>query len=184
MNYQPFITTTFIVAAVSLPGLVTVQVQSAEHPHSAHQAADAPRTPTTNAPATNPFAKEARIDAETHSPPGVVGKNWPEPIEDSKRFGFLLVDQLEYRINSSAADTFRWDVVGWYGGDYNRLWVKTEGNWRTSGERGGEAEAQLLYGRLIAPFWDFQVGLRYDQFSGAGFDRSRGFAVIDRKSVV
>ena len=174
------IITTFIVAAVSLPGLVTVQVRAAEQAHSAHQTADAPRTPTTNAPAAiaNPFAKEARVDAETQSPPGVVGKNWPEPIEDSKRFGFLLVDQLEYRVNDSAADTLRWDAVGWYGGDYNRLWVKTEGNWRTSGERGGEAEVQLLYGRLIAPFWDFQVGLRYDQFSGAGFDRG------DRKSVV
>jgi copper resistance protein B len=62
--------------------------------------------------------------------------------------------------------------------DYNRLWMKMEGEWRTGGERGGEAEVQALYSRLIAPFWDFQVGLRYDQFSGAGFDRSRGFTVI------
>ncbi len=77
-----------------------------------------------------------------------------------------------------ASDTARWDVQGWYGGDYHRLWMKTEGEWRTGGERGGEAEVQLLYSRLLAPFWDFQVGLRYDQFSGAGFDRSRGFAVI------
>ena len=49
---------------------------------------------------------------------------------------------------------------------------------RTGGERGGEAEVQALYSRLIAPFWDFQAGLRYDQFSGAGFDRGRTFAVI------
>ena len=58
------------------------------------------------------------------------------------------------------------------------LFRSSEGGWRTSGERGGEFDAQALYGRLIAPFWDFQVGLRYGQFSGAGFDRSRGFAVI------
>ena len=178
MKYQPFITATFIVAAVSLLGLVTVPAQSAEQSHSAHQVADAPRTPTTNATTANPFAKEARVDVETQSPPGVVGKNWPEPVEDSQRFGFLLVDQLEYRIKSGADDTARWDVQGWYGGDYNRLWMKTEGEWRTGGERGGEAEVQALYSRLIAPFWDFQAGLRYDQFSGAGFDRSRGFAVI------
>ncbi len=116
-------------------------------------------------------------DAETQSPPGTVGTNWPKPVEDRQRFGYLLVDQLEYRLKDGP-DTMRWDATGWYGGDYNRLWLKTEGDWRTSGERGGEAEAQALYGRLIAPFWDFQVGLRYDQFSGAGFDRSRGFAVI------
>ena len=57
-------------------------------------------------------------------------------------------------------------------------WLKSEGDWRTSGESGGEAEIQALYGRLIAPFWDFQIGLRYDQFSGLDFDRSRAFAVI------
>jgi copper resistance protein B len=118
-----------------------------------------------------------RVDAETQSPPGVVGKNWPEPIEDSMRFASLLVDKLEYQMAESA-DILNWDVTGWYGGDYNRLWLKSEGGWRISGERGGAAQLQALYGRLIAPFWDFQVGLRYDQFSGAGFDRSRGFAVI------
>jgi len=78
----------------------------------------------------------------------------------------------------AGADTMRWDVVGWYGGDYNRAWLKAEGDWRIADERGGEAEVQALYGRLIAPFWDVQLGVRYDQFSGAGFDRSRGFAVI------
>lgn len=117
-------------------------------------------------------------DVNTQSPPGTVGMNWPRPVEDSQRYGFLLVDQLEYRVKNAADDTARWDVQGWYGGDYNRLWMKTEGEWRTDGERGGEAEVQALYSRLVAPFWDFQLGLRYDQFSGAGFDRSRGFAVI------
>ena len=178
MKYQRRITTTLVTAAISLLGFVSVPAQPAEQPHSAHQGADSPRTPTTNATSANPFAKEARVDTETQSPPGVVGKNWPEPVEDSQRFGFLLFDQLEYRMKSGADDTARWDVQGWYGGDYNRLWMKTEGEWRTGGERGGEAEVQALYSRLIAPFWDFQAGLRYDQFSGAGFDRGRTFAVI------
>ena len=118
-----------------------------------------------------------RVDAETQSPPGTVGKNWPQPVEDSQWFGSLLVDELEYQMRQGD-DAMRWDATGWYGGDYNRLWLKTEGEWRTSGERGGEFDMQALYGRLIAPFWDFQAGLRYGQFSGAGFDRSRGFAVI------
>jgi len=178
VKYQHRIIATLVAAAISLLGLVSVPVQAAEQAAPAHQGAHGKPTPTANAPAANPFAKEARVDAETQSPPGVVGKNWPEPVEDSQRFGFLLVDQLEYRMKSGADDTARWDVQGWYGGDYNRLWMKTEGEWRTGGERGGEAEVQALYSRLIAPFWDFQAGLRYDQFSGAGFDRSRGFAVI------
>ena len=125
----------------------------------------------------NSVAQAGRVDARTQSPPGVVGENWPAPVEDRQRFGSVLFDQIEYRLQNGA-DIARWDITGWYGGDYNRVWVKTEGDWRTSGEAGGEAEAQLLYGRLIAPFWDLQIGLRHDRLSGEGFDRGRTFAVI------
>jgi copper resistance protein B len=173
---QTYIPTTLATAAISLLGLFASSAQTAESPHSAHSGG-VKGTATVKVGVTNELSLE-RVSPETQSPPGTVGKNWPKPIEDSQPFGYLLVDQLEFRLKSGTADTARWDITGWYGGDYNRLWLKTEGEWRTSGERGGEAEVQALYGRLIAPFWDFQVGLRYDQFSGAGFNRSRGFAVI------
>ena len=176
MKPQTYIATTLATAAVSLLGLFAFSIRAAAQPAPAHQGTHGEPT-SEKAAATNFPAINERVDAETQSPPGIVGKNWPEPVEDSQRFRSLLVDQFEYRMKESA-DTLRWDAVGWYGGDYNRLWLKTEGEWRTSGERGGDAEVQALYGRLIAPFWDFQIGLRYDQFSGAGFDRSRGFAVI------
>lgn len=176
MKKQTCIATTFVTAAVSLLGLFGFQIRAAAQPAPAHQGAHAKPTPEKAAAPTNTPSLEMRMAAEAQA--AAAGKNWPEPIEDSMRFGFLLVDQLEYRMKDSADDTMRWDVQGWYGGDYNRLWMKTEGEWRTVGERGGEAEVQALYSRLIAPFWDFQVGLRYDQYSGAGFDRSRGFAVI------
>jgi copper resistance protein B len=158
VKHYPCITTTFATTAVCLLGLFGFSIPATAQ--------------TTNFPSMN-----ERVDAETQSPPGTVGKNWPKPVEDSQWFGSLLVDELEYQM-WKGDDTVRWDTTGCYGGDYNRLWLKSEGGWRTSGERGGEAQVQALYGRLIAPFWDFQVGLRYDQFSGAGFDRSRGFAVI------
>ena len=178
MKHCPCLTTTFATAAVSLLGLFAFSIQAAAQPAVAHQGTHGKPASEKAAAVAEVPAMNDRVDAETQSPPGTVGKNWPEPIEDSMQFGFLLFDQLEYRMKNGSDDTVRWDVQGWYGGDYNRLWLKTEGEWRTTGERGGEAEVQALYGRLIAPFWDFQVGLRYDQFSGAGFDRSRGFAVI------
>ena len=178
MKHQTCITTTFAIGAVSLFGLFAFSIRASGQTAPAHQGAHDKPTSEKAAAVTNAPAMNERVDAETQSPPGTIGKNWPKPVEDSMRFGYLLVDQLEYRMKSGADDTMRWDAVGWFGGDYNRLWLKTEGEWRTSGERGGEAEVQALYGRLIAPFWDFQAGLRYDQFSGAGFDRSRGFAVI------
>ncbi len=101
---------------------------------------------------------------------------WPEPVEDRQIFSMMLVDQLEYR-NNRGADTLEWDIQVGIGGDYNKLWLKTEGADRQSGESGGEWEAQVLYSRMVAPFWDFQAGLRYDRLYGAQ-DRERGFAII------
>ena len=103
----------------------------------------------------------------------------PPPVEDSMLHSFLLLDLLEYRFNSSGPDTLVWDFSGWFGGDYNRLWLKTEGREKLSDGNRGEGDLQLLYGRLIAPFWDFQIGVRGKQNLGAGFaGNSRTYAVI------
>lgn len=178
MKRHSWITKTFVAVALNLLGLFAFSTRAAAQPAPVHQGTHSQPTSGSTAAVADVPTKNDGADAATQSPPGIVGKNWPEPVEDRQRFGYLLVDQLEYRMKDGADDTVRWDVVGWYGGDYNRFWLKTEGDWRTSGERGGEAEVQALYGRLIAPFWDVQAGVRYDQLSGAGFDRSRGFAVI------
>ena len=106
-------------------------------------------------------------------------KPLPPPIEDSMLHGFSLFDLLEYRFNSSGPDMFVWDFVGWYGGDYHRLWIKTEGRQKLSGINQGEGDVQLLYGRLIAPFWDFQIGVREKANLGSGLrDNTRTYAVI------
>jgi copper resistance protein B len=103
----------------------------------------------------------------------------PPPVEDSPFHSFPLFDLLEYRYNTSGSDMVIWDFAGWFGGDYNRLWVKTEGRQTLSQGSRGEADLQLLYGRLIAPFWDFQVGARARQNLGAGFrDNTRTYAVL------
>jgi copper resistance protein B len=57
-------------------------------------------------------------------------------------------------------DLFTWDAEGWIGGDNNRLWLKSEGDVR--GGRTEEAEIQALWSRPIAPYWDFQAGVRAD----------------------
>ena len=106
-------------------------------------------------------------------------KPLPPPIEDSMLHSFSLFELLEYRVNSSGPDMFVWDYVGWFGGDTNRLWVKTEGRQKLSGVNKGEGDIQLLYGRLIAPFWDFQLGVRAKSNLGSGFkNNTRTYAVI------
>ena len=106
-------------------------------------------------------------------------KPLPPPIEDSMLHSFPLFELLEYRFNSSGPDMFVWDYVGWFGGDYNRLWIKTEGRQKLSGVNKGEGDLQLLYGRLIAPFWDLQLGVRAKSNLGSGLHHNtRTYAVI------
>lgn len=102
-------------------------------------------------------------------------EDFGEPIDDSQIFYFLLFDQLEYQVNENE-NIFNWDFIGWVGGDYQRLWIKSEGD-VSFDDGNGEAELQLLYGKQISPYFDLQAGLRYEQLYGDE-GNSRGFAVI------
>jgi len=104
-------------------------------------------------------------------------KTWPSPVEPQLSWS-LLVDQLEYRWQNNGKNLFRWDMEGWVGGDYNRIWLRTEGEQRVRRGSGGEAEAKLLYSRLVAPFWEAQVGVRHQRLYGPGPDRSRSFFAL------
>lgn len=85
---------------------------------------------------------------------------WPEPVPDTRLYGFMQVDRLEAGFGDGP-DTKRWDAQGWVGGDYHRLWLKTEGEGELN--RAAEsAEVQVLYSRTIRAFWDLQAGLRHD----------------------
>ncbi|MTF38853.1 copper resistance protein B [Cyanobacterium aponinum] len=101
--------------------------------------------------------------------------DFSDPIDDNQIFYKILFDQLEYQVNDSQ-NIFNWDIQGWIGGDYQKLWVKTEGD-VSFDDGNGEAELQLLYSKMISPYFDFQTGLRYDQLYGEK-GNSRGFAVI------
>ena len=72
-------------------------------------------------------------------------------------------DRLEYRLREGD-DGSLWDVQGYYGGDYNKFWFKSEGE-GSFGETIESAEVQALWSRAIAPFFDFQAGVRQD-FTG------------------
>ncbi len=58
-------------------------------------------------------------------------------------------------------DGYRWDGNAWYGGDINRVVLKTEGE-GSFGDRLEGAEVQALFSRAIGPFTDVQAGIRYD----------------------
>lgn len=53
-----------------------------------------------------------------------------------------------------------WDLDGWIGGDFNKLWIKSEGEIVDSDAE--HAELWALYSRNVAEFWDAQIGVRHD----------------------
>lgn len=119
---------------------------------------------------------DASAPAATGTPPHVL-YGWAPPVDDRMRFNYVLIDRLEFS-TGDATDALHLDAQGWYGGDRNKFWWKAEGTHQTQGASAGEGELQALYSRLVAPFWDFQAGLRYDRTWGPGPDHGRAFAVI------
>ena len=73
----------------------------------------------------------------------------------------ILVDRFEARLDDDGEDGYLWDGQGWYGGDIDKLWIKTEGEGAFDGKP-EQAEVQLLWSRAITPWFDAQAGLRYD----------------------
>lgn len=53
-----------------------------------------------------------------------------------------------------------WDMDGWIGGDYDKLWIKSEGE--SADGKLEQAEFWALYSRNISDFWDAQAGIRHD----------------------
>lgn len=78
---------------------------------------------------------------------------------DMKIFWFQG-DRLEYRARQGS-DGYLWDVQGYYGGDLDKFWFKSEGE-GSFGEAIEQAEVQALYSRAITPFFDAQLGIRQD----------------------
>jgi copper resistance protein B len=84
----------------------------------------------------------------------------------------VMFNLAEYQARKDA-DGYRWDGEAWFGGDIDRLTLKTEGE---GAFRQGvdSAEIQALYSRAIGPYFDLQAGIRHDVQPGA----SQDFAAI------
>ena len=80
---------------------------------------------------------------------------------DDQIYTFFQLDQNEYRLNDDGEDIYAWDAQGWVGTDYDKLFLKSEGEYVLEGEW-EKAEVQLLYSRLISDFFYVQAGVRYD----------------------
>lgn len=73
---------------------------------------------------------------------------------------WLQGDRAEFRAREGG-DGYLWDVQGFYGGDLDKFWFKSEGE-GTFEEEPESAALQALWSHAIGPWFDFQAGIRQD----------------------
>jgi copper resistance protein B len=141
-------------------GAVTQTQLSDEAPpamsHDAMPGMDMKSMPDTTTHAPNP-ALERPAASQHYQPPHMPGMD----MDDATDHHFIFIENLE-GVNGNH-NGGAWDVQGWYGGDFNKLWVKSEG--QTLADRTTDSKVEALWAHAILPFWDAQFGMRYD-FSG------------------
>jgi len=74
--------------------------------------------------------------------------------------GRVLLDRLEYRARDGH-NGYSWEGEAWYGGDYDRLWLKSKGE-GGFGKSFEKAETQALWSHALDPWFNLQTGIRYD----------------------
>lgn len=142
-----------------------------------------------HADSTNHQQPEALLAAKQNKSPR-LDPNLPRPTAEDLRAAFpdtgsmnlqqhmstpllahLLVDQFEWR-RHDGENNHAWELRGWLGYDYHRLWLRAEG------ERGesttDQSDLQLLFGHAFARWWDVVAGIRHDFAPG----RSQSFAAF------
>jgi copper resistance protein B len=115
--------------------------------------------PAGNAPAPHPFTANY---ADRVFPAAIMDRSRSATMRESggQNFYQVLFNLAEYQFRDGK-DGYRWDGQAWFGGDVNRLIVKTEGE-GTFREGVDAAEVQALYSRAVGPYFNLQGGVRHD----------------------
>lgn len=90
----------------------------------------------------------------------VMGRQHLQEFHGGQKMSQLLVSIAEYHFNRGR-DGYQWVGQGWYGGDIDRLWVKSQGDGEVRGGV-GRAEVQGLFSHAIGPYFNVQGGVRHD----------------------
>ena len=88
-------------------------------------------------------------------------------MADNQRFGKVLINQLE-ATRADGVTGQAWDAYAWYGSDFNKLAIRTEGD--LPGGRVEAASVEALWSHAVAAFWDTELGVRRDFGIGPGRD--------------
>jgi len=129
-------------------------------PHAGHDMAAAAAVPTAPPPAAA-FSGPAHA-ADLVFGPVVMAQAREELREEHGdiKVSKVLIDQAEVKLRDGH-DGYAWDAQAWYGGDIDKLWIKTEGEGAFR-EEVEKAEVQALWSHAIDPWFDLQLGVRHD----------------------
>ncbi len=110
--------------------------------------------------------------------------DWPAPMTEHD-MAMALFDRLEYAVPDKGHEELAWDFQAWYGGDVNRVYLKSEGeNVQGDGKDAEFESLEMLYSRLIADFWELQGGVGYQGGVFSDDHAERGYGVIGLQGVM
>jgi copper resistance protein B len=129
-------------------------------PHAGHVMPEAPAPAPAAPPAEALAGPEHAADSVFGEARMAAAREALRETHGEIRTSRLLIDRLEARLGDGG-DGFAWDAQFWWGGDVDKVWLKTEGE-GVFGRAAESAEAQALWSRAIDPWFDLQLGVRHD----------------------
>ena len=147
-------------------------------PHGGRRTPAAPHGPHANHEAAPPAAPQADPppiptdhDADRYFPKADMEAARAQLVREHGRITWskVMVEKLEYR-PGSGPDAYAWDGSASFGGDIDRLVLKSRGEGDRKLER---AEVEALWSRAVSPWFNFELGARQDLQHGG-----RTYAVI------
>jgi copper resistance protein B len=142
-----------IVLALSM--MASTTFAQGQHDHTQHQqhtpAIDSSQTPSHVAPEPPTHVLEPMSTEQMHQ---------MMEMDDSAAFGSVVFDRAEWHEQN---DALAWNGSAWYGGDYNKLVLKSEGETENDQEH---VRSEALWDRVIGTWWNLQTGIRFDSGTG------------------
>jgi copper resistance protein B len=146
------------------PFVLTVPAAAQTMDHSAMPGMSAPAPPaaTGEIPHGPPPAPPQDRAADLYFPPEAMtaARAQLQLEHGGGAVSKVMANLAEYQARPGA-DGYRWDGQAWFGGDVDRLVLKSEGE-GARGEGVEAAELQALYSRAVGAYTDLQVGVRQD----------------------
>jgi copper resistance protein B len=144
-----------LLAGAAGPAFAQAVDRSAHAGHEAAAATADAAVPDAPAPPSDHFA-----DGDYSPEAMAAARRQLRREHGAATYGGVLLDMAEARLRSGR-DGYGWKGEASYGGDIDRLVLKSEGE-GTRGHGVEAAEAQALYSRAATPYFDLQAGVRQD----------------------